>query len=181
MTNNPSNPIYPPYAQVPPPQPPKRHRLRNWLLAVFGAAVLLIVALAIGGGGGGGDTPQGATGPTPTTSAPHKPTPKATTAPAAKHWTTLVTLKGSADKASDTIRTKGGQLRLTYTITGTNGIVGIYLLDEGTDLQTDGGIPVVTTDHPGKDSTLLRKAAGAYYLSVAAANVHYTVTLEELR
>ncbi len=59
-------------------------------------------------------------------------------------------------------------------------VVAIYLLDEATDLQSDGGIPVVMITDEGSDETLLRKSAGDYYLHVMAANAEYTVTLVAL-
>jgi hypothetical protein len=105
--------------------------------------------------------------------------------PAAKKFVKLVTLSGKADKQSDTIKTTGGKIRLSYTFTdpSKSGIIvaGIYFLKEGTDLQKDGGIPEVMISEPGKDTTTLRKDAGEYYLKVTAANTNYTVVVEEER
>lgn len=59
-------------------------------------------------------------------------------------------------------------------------VVGaIYVLPEGTDIMVDGGIPVVMISKAGAGDTILRKAAGEYYVKVAAANSEYTVTVEE--
>lgn len=72
---------------------------------------------------------------------------------------------------------------MTWKFTGGAYAMGaIYLLDEGTDLQTDGGIPVATVDETSTaDSIVLRKAAGEYFVQVAAANAKYRVTVEEER
>jgi len=104
--------------------------------------------------------------------------------PAAEaQWTTITTLTGTADQQSDTIVLSGGKVRVTYEFTDTSGygtIVGaIYVLTEGTDLMTDGGIPDVMTSTAGAGETILRKSAGEYYVRVTSANASYTVTVEE--
>lgn len=106
------------------------------------------------------------------TSQPQKP----------KTWTTIATVSGDADKSSETIHLSGGQVRLKYDFQGESSVIGaIYVLKEGTDLQTDGGIPDVTVTKAGSDETILRKSAGDYYVHVTAANTSYTITLEELK
>lgn len=103
--------------------------------------------------------------------------------PAAEpEWVSVMTLSGNADKSSDTIDLPGGKVRVTYEFTDTAGldmiVAGIYLLEEGTDLHKDGGIPVVMVTDEGSDETLLRKSAGSYYLHVTAANAEYTINVE---
>lgn len=99
-----------------------------------------------------------------------------------QHWVHLATIKGSGTKSSDTIVTKGGKIRLIYTFKGATSVGGyVYFLDEGTDLQKDGGIPDVTVDKAGTDQTVLRKSAGKYYLDVMSANASYTIKVAELR
>jgi len=94
-------------------------------------------------------------------------------------------MSGSADQQSDTITLTGGKVRVTYDFVDTSGygmvVAAIYLLDEGTDLMTDGGIPDVMISEPGAGETILRKSAGDYYIRVTAANTSYTVTVEEQR
>lgn len=112
-----------------------------------------------------------------------EPEPEPEPEPAALEWVTVVTLDGNADQQSDTIALTGGKVRVTYEFTDTGGIgtiVGaIYMLDEGVDIMTDGGIPDVMVSEPGAGDTILRKSAGEYYVKVAAANTSYTVTVEE--
>lgn len=98
-------------------------------------------------------------------------------------WTTVATLTGNADQQSDTITLSGGKTRVTYDFVDSSGygsIIGaIYVLTEGTDLMTDGGIPDVMISEAGAGETILRKSAGDYYLKVTSANANYTVTVEE--
>ncbi|MFS0886436.1 hypothetical protein [Aeromicrobium sp. 179-A 4D2 NHS] len=116
--------------------------------------------------------------------APAKPVAEKKAAPKPK-WKKLATLSGNADKQSDTIKLTGGKVRLSYEFKDTSGmdmvVGGVYLLDEGTDLMSDGGIPEVMVSEASKDRTILRKDEGEYFLKVTAANAQYTVVIEELR
>lgn len=99
-----------------------------------------------------------------------------------KQWIVITELKGNADKSSDTFRLNGGKVRLTYNFQGNVAVFGgVYILKEGVDLMTDGGIPEVMVSEVGGDSTIVRKAKGDYYLKVVSANANYTVKLEEER
>lgn len=103
--------------------------------------------------------------------------------PAAKsEWKTLAKLSGEANKQSDTFALKEGKTRLSYEFEDTSGmnmiIAAIYVLPEGTDLEKDGGLPEVMISEAGKDTTIIRKSPGDYYLRVLAANTKYTVKLE---
>lgn len=109
--------------------------------------------------------------------------PAAPAEPAEPTWTNVATITGNADQQSDTIVLTGGKVRVTYDFVDSSGqgmVIGaIYVLDEGTDLMTDGGIPDVMISEAGAGETILRKAEGEYYVKVTAANVDYTVTVEE--
>ncbi|WP_447943610.1 hypothetical protein [Microbacterium aurum] len=98
-------------------------------------------------------------------------------------WTPVATITGNADQQSDTIVLTGGKVRVTYDFVDSSGqgvIVGaVYVLPEGTDLMTDGGIPDVMISEAGAGETILRKDAGEYYVKVTSANASYTVTVEE--
>jgi hypothetical protein len=177
------------------PTPPKQKKpffKRTWVI-VTGAVLLIFIVIGIANGGGStspntdaGAVPSGGvTSSDKPVTGSKKPAQPSQAAPAAKKWVKLVTLSGKADKQSDTIKTNGGKIRLSYTFTdpSKSGIIvaGIYFLDEGTDLQKDGGIPEVMVSEPGKDTTTLRKDAGEYYVKVTAANTNYTVVVEEER
>jgi hypothetical protein len=177
------------------PIPPKQKKpffKRTWVI-VTGAVLLVFIVIGIANGGGSPTTDSAAepsggvtSSDKPVTSEkPQESTKPSQPAPAAKKFVKLVTLSGKADKQSDTIKTTGGKIRLSYTFTdpSNSGIIvaGIYFLKEGTDLQKDGGIPEVMISEPGKDTTTLRKDAGEYYLKVTSANAKYTVVVEEER
>jgi hypothetical protein len=101
---------------------------------------------------------------------------------AAAEWVEVVSMKGSANKRSESFELEGGEQRLTYTVKGsTMPIVGIYVEKAGWDMQEDGGFPVVMVDTEGKDSTMLSKGGGEYVIQVEAANCDWTVKLEERR
>jgi hypothetical protein len=101
------------------------------------------------------------------------------TAPA--KWVKVITLRGSADKQSAPFTLKGGEQKLIYSFHGSMAMLSVYLEKAGTDIQEQGGIPVVMADKPGKDSTRLSKAAGRYQITVTSANCDWTVTLFEKR
>lgn len=163
-----------PYSQPPaPPTPPRKKRTSwKWL----GGLVAFLVGLVIVSGMIGTATDPGKTAELPT-----DVTTKA--APAKKVWVPLATLTGGTEKTSDTIRTTGGRVRVSWDVVGGDAaMVAIYLLNEGTDLQRDGGIPVAMPDEAStKDSIVLRKGAGEYFVQVTSANAKYTVKVEEER
>ena len=185
-----------PYQPAPVQPPKKSHTFRNVVLGVLVGGFLLIggcVALV-----GYGASEVAETYPTidatettePTTEVTQEPDPEVTeettqppAKPVAKKWVKLVTLNGAADKSSKVITLKGGDVRLTYNFRGSESVVigAVYLLEKGTDLMRDGGIPEVMVTERSKDSTLLYRDPGAYYVKVTAADTRYTVTLEELR
>lgn len=174
-----------PYSQPPAPPTPPRKKRTAWKW--FGGLVAFLIGLILVAGVIGTATDPGKTAqlPTEVTSKAGAPkTPKVTVPPAAaKKWVPLATLTGGTEKTSDTIRTVGGKIRVSWNVTGGDfAVVAIYLLPEGTDLQRDGGIPVAMPDETSqKDSIVLRKGAGEYFVQVTAANAKYTVKVEEER
>lgn len=119
----------------------------------------------------------------PAESKPATEAPAAEAPAAEPTWVTVATITGNADQQSDTIELTGGKVRVSYDFVDTAGIgmiVGaVYVLTEGTDITTDGGIPDVMISEAGAGETILRKAAGEYYVKVTSANAEYTVTVEE--
>lgn len=164
-----------PYGQTPPPPPsptPKKRRTGLWVLGIITAIIVLLIAIGIAVGSGGNS---------PSTPNDHFTPGAKKPGPSAKKWVPLATIKGNADKASDTIITTGGRIRLTYTFAAPNDLIAgaIYFLKEGTDIQKDGAVPDVMVTEPGKDSTILRKAKGQYFVQIIASGATYTVTVEE--
>jgi hypothetical protein len=102
----------------------------------------------------------------------------------AKEWTEMVTLSGSAYSASPTFELTGGETRLKYSFEGSEDfvVVAAYLEEAGTDLNKDGGIPLLMLDKPESGETAVHKSAGEYFLDVRAANIDsWTVTIEEMK
>lgn len=151
-------------------------------LAVVGA----LVALALAGCSSGATTstpPSAPAASTPATTQVSKPA--TTQAPKPAQWVTVLRASGNADKRTGLFTLHGGQAKLTYTFTDEAGfgmIVGaIYILKKGDSLEKSGGNPEVMVTRAGKDSTLLTKDAGRYYVEVNAAETNWTVTIQERR
>ncbi|WP_125615948.1 TM2 domain-containing protein [Specibacter cremeus] len=154
------------------------------VLVVIGAVTS---ATAGASASAGGTSPEaGVVAPT-VAAAPAVPTAPSDKAPAkeaaATKWTEVVALNGTADTASQVFELTGAEARLTYDFKGAPGnmaVVAVYLEPEGTDIATDGGIPVLMLSEPGKNTTALHKKPGKYFLDVRAANIDsWTVTIEE--
>ena len=164
-----------------------KHKVLAWIVT----AVLLVVGAVSGGTAGSGAgttaTPDGAPA-APAAAAPAKAPAagpvKKEAAPAAKKWTTVQSLEGTSDSASQVFELTGAEAQLSYDFKGTAEMVvaAIYLEREGADISKDGGIPIVMLSKPGSNVTALHKTAGKYYLDVRAANVDsWSVKVEEKR
>lgn len=162
-----------------------KHKVLAWIVT----AVLLIVSAVSGGTAGSGSTattapeiaPPAAAAPAAPAPAP-APAKKA--APAAKTWTTIQTLEGTSDSASQVFELSGAEAQLSYDFKGSSDMViaAIYLEKEGKDISKDGAIPLVMLNKAGSNVTALHKGAGKYYLDVRAGNVDsWTVKIEEKR
>ncbi|NVM96373.1 TM2 domain-containing protein [Arthrobacter wenxiniae] len=161
-----------------------KHRVLAWIVT----AVLIVLGAVSGGtaGSGGGTAAGPAAAPAvPAAVAPAKAPAKAAApaaAPAAKKWTTVQSLQGTSDSASQVFELTGAEAQLSYDFKGGADMVvaAIYLEPEGKDISKDGGIPIVMLSKTGASTTALHKTAGRYYLDVRAANVDsWTVTVEE--
>lgn len=152
-------------------------------------AVLLVVGAITGPNlGGSAQLPD----PVVPNSAPVKQAPaaapeeKEAPAPVAqeKKWTKVTTLSGSNGKASGVFELTGAEARLSYDFKGKgNFLLGsVYLEEEGIDIMTDGGIPLLILDKAESSTTSLHKKAGSYYLDVKSAGFDgWKITVEEKR
>ena len=114
--------------------------------------------------------------------APEPAPAPAVVAPAAPKWTQVAKMSGSASKRGASFHLDGSDARMTYKVTGGDPIVcGFYVVEKGKSIQKDGGFPETMISEAGKDTTMLSKGAGDYYLDVTSANCKWTVTIEELR
>ena len=97
------------------------------------------------------------------------------------NYVEVISIQTSSTRNSDTFKLNGGKQKITYTLDeGQFALCNVYLLDEGTDLQEQGGFPVVALAEEDGE-TILRKSSGSYYLSIQASNTNCAVTLEEER
>jgi hypothetical protein len=176
-----------------------RVRLVAWV--VTGALVVLGAFSGAAGGNTGGTAVGSGSGteeaaapaalddPVPVEPAAETPAAAAEEAAAepveeAPSWTEVVSLTGRTDKSSAVFELTGGEAQLKYEFSGDPdmSVGAVYLLEEGTDLQVDGGIPQVMITEPGADSTVLHRQPGRYYLHVTAGNMDsWKVTIEEKR
>ncbi|WP_288027179.1 TM2 domain-containing protein [Arthrobacter sp.] len=166
-----------------------KHRVLAWIVT----AVLIVMGAVSGGaaGSGAGTPADPAAAPAaPAAVAPAKapaakaPAPAKAAAPAAKKWTTVQSLEGTSDSASQVFELTGSEAQLSYDFKGGADMVvaAIYLEPEGKDISKDGGIPLVMLSKTEANTTALHKTAGRYYLDVRAANVDsWTVTVQEKR
>lgn len=168
-------------------------------IALIVTGGLLVLSVIMNAVNGGKDTTTSATpAAAPVAAAPDAAAPApaaaataaaapAAAAPAAETWTKVAELSGSTDQASQSFELTGKSKRLVYSFTGAQELNGqsmaigsIYLEKDGTDLMTDGGIPVKMLQKDETGETAIHKGAGKYFLDVKSANFDsWTVTVEE--
>jgi hypothetical protein len=168
-----------------------KHKVLAWIVT----AVLIVVGAVSGGAAtGGAGTPALEAAPVAPVVAPAAPAapaakkaapaPVKAPAPAAKKWTTVATLSGTAGGSSQVFELTGAEAQLSYDFKGgaDAAVAAVYLEPEGKDITTDGGFPLVMLSKAGSSVTALHKAPGKYYLDVTAANIDsWTVTVQEKR
>jgi TM2 domain-containing membrane protein YozV len=100
-----------------------------------------------------------------------------------KQWVTVYSFSGNGMKKSSVFTLSGGNAKLKYKYRAQSGVgVGlfsVYVVDEGKDIMTEGGIPEVMTQSENEASeSAIQKGSGRYYLNVNAAG-SWTVAVEE--
>lgn len=99
-----------------------------------------------------------------------------------KEWQKVVEMTTNANKQGETFYLEGGQQKVIYTTTGGSmTLCSIYVMDEGSSLDENGGFPVVMVDGASSDETMMRKGRGAYYLDVKAVNGTCSVEIQEYK
>lgn len=98
-----------------------------------------------------------------------------------KEWQKVISINADANKQSETFALEGGQQKLIYKTTGANIMCIIYLLDENSTLDKDGGIPAIMLSEAKEGDTLLRKSAGNYYLDIKNSIGNCDVEIQELK
>ena len=93
---------------------------------------------------------------------------------------TVGKLSGNTNKAGPDFHLNGCDTRMTYNVQGAEStIVAFYVMDSGTQLMEDGGIPVASPTETGPGETVIRKDEGDYYVEVVAANADWQVQVQE--
>ena len=178
--------------------PPVRSGLRPWHLiaaAVLSWLIGLVMGVGIGSAGGDDEDADVAVIATSTTEASTTTeaeettttervtttSPPSTAPPttAAKRFVEVARLTGNSSKRSEVFELTSSSARLRYESQA--GFFAVYVMDEGTSLQEDGGFPETSCTEPCSDETQLAKDPGRYYLDVSASGGTWTVIVEELR
>jgi hypothetical protein len=173
---SPPSPIPPPAAAhqaTPTRQPISAGKIIGIVaLCLFGFCVLTGIIASIGGSGGSSDQ---------ATTTRREGSSTESTPAASKAWVEVTRLEGNGNKRSAPFTLGRGKKRLNYTVSNDDmAVCMIYVVKDGTSLETSGGFPEVSCNTPGTaDTTFLAKAAGTYYLDVSAANCQWTVVVEE--
>ena len=95
-------------------------------------------------------------------------------------WKTVAKLSGNTNKAGPDFHLNGCDTRMTYNVQGAEStLVAFYIMDSGTQLMEDGGIPVASPPESGPGETVIRKDEGDYYAEVMAANAEWQVQVQE--
>ncbi len=109
-----------------------------------------------------------------------QPTPEPS--PKQKEWVNVFEVTANSSKQSETFHLNGGQQKIIYKTVGDDyTMCAIYVMDEGTSLDENGGFPVVMIDGSQEDETMMRKSAGDYYMDLSIANGSCIVELQEYR
>lgn len=164
---------------------------KNWFLrhkilsAVLAFLIIAVIASAASSGGGSEDdtakdssdstraedSPPNAEEPETEDESEPEPEPK---------WKTVSKLSGNTNNAGPDFRLNGCDTRMTYDVQGAEStIVAFYVMDSGTQLMEDGGIPVASPTESGAGETVIRKDDGDYYIEVVAANAEWQVQVQE--
>lgn len=99
-----------------------------------------------------------------------------------KEWVSVFKTDASSDKQTESFNLEGGQQKIIYqTIGNQYTLCAVYVMEEGTSIDKDGGFPVVMIDEPKSDETMMRKSSGEYYLDLKVANGSCSIEVQELR
>lgn len=150
---------------------------RNWFVKhkiLTGILVIILISIVANMGGSKNNTSSNNSASTNNN--------QATETNKEKQYVKVIELSGNQNKKSDSFTLQGGKQKITYDFKGGDMVIGgIYVMKEGVDKNTSGGIPEVMVQNAGADSTITRKAAGTYYLDITSANANWTITIEEER
>jgi hypothetical protein len=125
--------------------------------------------------------------PTPTPSAPPTPSPAPTASPAPGQDApgpdsecpgarVVNTTAGTGDKQSPVFGVTGDSFRVTTSITGRPAFL---FFSADVNKENGGYVTTVSRESPGTDSSIVNAGPGDFFLDILAANIDYTVTVED--
>jgi len=149
----------------------KKHKFLTGLIAVI---LIVIIGNAFGGDKNNNKSNNSSEG--------EKVNVEQKTEKKEKEWISVFKTNASSDKQTESFNLEGGQQKVIYQTTGNQyTLCAVYVMEEGTSIDTDGGFPVVMIDEPKSDETMMRKSSGEYYLDLKVANGSCSVEVQELR
>ncbi|MDD3285539.1 MAG: hypothetical protein PHG95_02815 [Patescibacteria group bacterium] len=134
----------------------KKHKILSVIIIIF---AIIIIGNALGGENK--STPN-----TANTNNDQQETVQ-TEQPKEKVWTSVFKITANSEKQTKAFNLQGGQQKIIYKTTGGDySLCMVYVMKEGTTLESNGGIPAVSIDGNKSDETMLRKGKGQYYLDI---------------
>jgi hypothetical protein len=187
------SPVHDRPTQPIPPVPPRRKILPVWAWVAIGVAVVLFCCGGVAAVMSMPEEEQGAIvtdSPGATTRSGGDPQREQSPEPE-REWRTIYELSGSGDySGGETFELQGSRLRFLYNVESEHEgmeVFFVYLLPEGHDFDTRGGIPIIdgqAGEHRSRvdgDSDMGPLRQGSYYLEVGAANCSWTIKVQEMR
>ena len=99
-----------------------------------------------------------------------------------KVWTSVFKTSATSDKQTEGFDLQGGQQKIIYKNTGgETALCIVYVMREGSTIETDGGIPTIMIDGDQEDETMMRKSKGQYYVDLKTVNGTCEIEIQELR
>jgi len=159
----------------------KKSSIKDWAKRhkILTGIIILILFIIIGKAMGGNSNNQ----PSADNSSQANKSAEQTKEPEKeKVWTSVFKTSITADKQTEAFKLEGGQQKLIYKSTGGDySMCMVYVMDEGSTLEQNGGLPTVSITGSKQDETMMRKSAGEYYLDVKTANGNCNIEIQELR
>lgn len=101
-------------------------------------------------------------------------------APVEKTWVVVSQLTGTGEKKGPAFTLTGAEARIRYELGGDFPMLGVFVVDAGTDIMQTGGIPEIMESAAGSGESALHGKRGDYYLNVTG-NGKWKVWVEEKR
>lgn len=157
----------------------KKSSIKDWMKKhKFLTGLIVVILIVIIGNAFGEDKKEGQTNG----SGEEKVNVEQKTEKKEKEWVSIFKTDASSDKQTESFNLEGGQQKVIYQTTGNQyTLCAVYVMEEGTSIDKDGGFPVVMIDEPKSDETMMRKSSGEYYLDLKVANGSCSIEVQELR